>query len=192
MRAGAGRRLEEASELLSAADDDVTSLNESELAATINHARWRLGHTRDEMAELARGLYPATLAERGLAASLSELAEHRAVPVKLTVSAVGVPADVAAVAYFVVAEALSNVAKYAKAKTVTVTAEVRDARLAIQVSDDGVGGADPEKGSGLRGLADRVEALDGSLRLDSPVGTGTLLAAEIPLDGPPHQQISGL
>ncbi len=80
-----------------------------------------------------------------MAAALSELAEHRAVPVKLTVSAVGVPADVAAVAYFVVAEALSNVAKYAEARTVTVTAEVRDARLAIQVSDDGVAALIPKR-----------------------------------------------
>ena len=100
------------------------------------------------------------------------------------------PADVAAVAYFVVAEALSNVAKYAEAGTVTVTADVLDARLVVRVTDNGVGGADPDKGSGLRGLSDRLEALDGSLRLDSPLGTGTRLAAEIPLDGQPHEQIS--
>ena len=192
MRAGAARRLEEVADLLSAADDVVTSLNESELAATIDRAKWRLDHTRDEMAELARGLYPATLAERGLAAALSELAGQSAVPVKLTVSAVGVPPDVAAVAYFVVAEALSNAAKYAKARTVTVTADVRDARLVVTVIDDGVGGADPGKGSGLRGLADRVEALEGTMRIDSPEDTGTRLAAEIPLGGQPHRQISGL
>ncbi len=190
MRAGAARRLEEVADLLSAADEVVTSLNESELAATIDRAQWRLDNTRDDMAELARGLYPATLAERGLAAALSELAGQSAVPVKLTVSAVGLPADVAAVAYFVVAEALSNVAKYAKAKTVTVTAEVRDARLVVTVTDDGVGGADPDKGSGLRGLADRLEALEGTMRIDSPPDTGTRLAAEISLGGPPPYQIS--
>jgi signal transduction histidine kinase len=120
------------------------------------------------------------------------LAEHTAVPVKLTVSAPDVPPNVAAVAYFVVAEALSNVAKYANASTVDVTIWVQDARLVIQVIDDGVGGADPEEGSGLRGLADRVEALDGSMETDSQVGSGTRLAAEIPLDGQPHDEISRL
>ena len=124
------------------------------------------------MGELARGLYPRALTERGLAAALSELAEHAAVPVKQSVSAPRVPANVAAVAYFVVAEAVSNVAKYAKASTVTVTIWVEDARLVIQVMDDGVGGADPEEGSGLRGLADRVQALDGSVEIDSQTGSG--------------------
>ena len=142
------------------------------------------------MSELARGLYPRALTEGGLEAALSELAEHAAVPVKLTVSAAGVPANIAAVAYFVVAEALSNAAKYAHASTATVRIRVEDARLTIQVTDDGVGGADPEEGSGLRGLADRVEALDGSVEIDSQTGSGTRLAAEIPLDGQPHEPIS--
>ena len=190
MRAGAGRELEELADLLSAADDFATSLNETELVATIERARRQLDRTREEMSELARGLYPRALTERGLAAALSELAEHAAVPVKLTVSAAGVPANIAAVAYFVVAEALSNAAKYAHASTVTVRIRVEDARLTIQVMDDGVGGADPEEGSGLRGLADRVEALDGSVEIDSHPGSGTRLAAEIPLDGQSHEQIS--
>jgi signal transduction histidine kinase len=190
MHAGAGRELEELANLLSAADDVADSLNETELVATIERARRQLDRTREEMSELARGLYPRALTERGLAAGLSELAEHAAVPVKLTVSAAGVPANIAAVAYFVVAEALSNAAKYAHASSVTVRIWVEDARLTIQVIDDGVGGADPEEGSGLRGLADRVEALDGSVEIDSQMGSGTRLAAEIPLDGQAHEQIS--
>jgi signal transduction histidine kinase len=190
MHAGAGRELEELADLLSAADDFAGSLNETELLATIERARRQLDRTREEMSDLARGLYPQALTGRGLAAALSELAAHTAVPVKLTVSAPGLPVNVAAVAYFVVAEALSNAVKYAHASTVTVRIWVQEARLAIQVMDDGVGGADPDKGSGLRGLVDRVEALDGSLRIDRPAGAGTQLAAEIPLDGQSHEQIS--
>ena len=135
MHAGAGRELEELADLLSAADDFAGSLNETELVATIERARRQLDRTRAEMGELARGLYPRALTERGLAAALSELAEHAAVPVKLTVSAARVPANVAAVAYFVVAEALSNAAKYAKASTVTVTIWVRGR----EISDSGHG-----------------------------------------------------
>jgi len=186
VHAGAGRDLEEVSDVLSAAGSVAGPLNEPELVAMIERARRQLDRTRVEIGELARGLYPRTLTERGLTAALSELAEHAAVSVKLTVSATRVPANVAAVAYFVVAEAVSNVAKHANASTVTVTILVRDARLVIEVMDDGVGGADPEKGSGLRGLADRVEALDGTVEIDSQAGSGTRLAAEIPLDGPPR------
>src|SRR5215212_4691017 len=158
--------------------------------AEVQAARRRLDRTRAEIGELARGLYPPALTERGLAAALSELAEHAAVPVKLTVSAPGLPVDIAAVAYFVVAEAVSNATKYAQTSTVAVRVWVQDARLIIQVTDDGVGGADPGKGSGLRGLVDRVESLDGSVEIDSEAGAGTRLAAEIPLDGQPHEPIS--
>jgi signal transduction histidine kinase len=190
MRAGAGRELEELAEILSAADNMAGSLSETELAGTIDRARRQLDRTRAEIGELARGLYPPVLTERGLAAALSELAEHAAVPVELTVSAPGVPVNVAAVAYFVVAEALSNAAKYADASASGVRIWVQEERLMIQVTDDGVGGADPDKGSGLRGLVDRVESLDGSVDIDSQAGAGTRLAAEIPLDGRPHEQIS--
>jgi signal transduction histidine kinase len=190
MHARAGRELEELAEILSDADNMAGSLSETELAATVERARRQLDRTRAEIGELARGLYPPVLTERGLAAALSELAEHAVVRVELTVSAPAVPVNVAAVAYFVVAEALSNAAKYAHASTVNIRIWVHDARLMIHVMDDGVGGADPNKGSGLRGLADRVEALDGSLRINSPAGAATRLAAEIPLDGEPHEQIS--
>src|SRR5215208_712567 len=190
MRAGAGRELEELAEILKTADEEAGRFNENELGETIVRARRQLDRTRVEIGELARGLYPPALTERGLAAALSELAEHAAVPVKLTVSAPGLPVDIAAVAYFVVAEAVSNATKYAQTSTVAVRVWVQDARLIIQVTDDGVGGADPGKGSGLRGLVDRVESLDGSVEIDSEAGAGTRLAAEIPLDGQPHEPIS--
>jgi len=191
VRAGAGRDLEEVADLLSAAGNVVGPANETELTPIIARASRQLDRTREEISELARGLYPQALTVGGLAAALSELAEHTAVPIQLTVSATGLPANVAAVAYFVVAEALSNVVKYARASTVTVRIWVQYARLMIQITDDGVGGADPDKGSGLRGLVDRVEALDGSLHIDSPVGSGTRLAAEIPLQRPAAPRYQG-
>jgi len=190
MRAGAGRELEELAEILKTADEEAGRFNENELGETIVRARRQLDRTRAEIGELARGLYPPALTERGLAAALSELAEHAAVPVKLTVSAPGLPLDIAAVAYFVVAEGVSNATKYAQTSTVAVRVWVQDARLIIQVTDDGVGGADPDNGSGLRGLVDRVESLDGSVEIDSQAGAGTRLAAEIPLDGQPDERIS--
>jgi signal transduction histidine kinase len=191
MRAGAGRRLDEVADLLGAAGDVIDPPEETELAARIERARRQLDRTREELSELGRGLYPPALSERGLAAALSELADHSAIPVELSVSAPDLPTDIAAVAYFVVAEALSNVAKYAGATTVTVTVAAQDARLLVELIDDGIGGANPDEGSGLRGLADRVEALDGSFQLDSPAGAGTRLAAEMPLTGQPHHQIRG-
>src|SRR5215207_338253 len=190
MRAGAGRELEELAEILNAADEEAGGLNENELVQTIVRARRQLDRTRAEIGELARGLYPPALTERGLAAALSELAEHAAVPAKLTVSAPGLPLDIAAVAYFVVAEGVSTATKYAQTSTVAVRVWVQDARLIIQVTDDGVGGADPDNGSGLCGLVDRVESLDGSVEIDSQAGAGTRLAAEIPLDGQPDERIS--
>jgi signal transduction histidine kinase len=187
MRDGAGRRLEGLAAVLTAADELATASNQPELRAKLDRARLQLESALEEMAELARGLYPPSLTERGLAAALSELCGRSAVPVELAVSVPGLPTQIAAVAYFVCAEALSNVAKYAEASTVSVSARVPDGRLVIEVTDDGIGGADPARGSGLRGLADRVEALAGSLRTDSPAGAGTRLTAEIPLGGQPQR-----
>lgn len=190
MRAGAGRELDELADLLSAANNVAGSLSETELVETIERARRQLARTQAEIGELARGLYPRALTERGLVAALSELADHAAIPLELAVSAPGVPANVSAVVYFVVAEAVSNATKYAHASTVAVRIRVHDARLVIQVVDDGVGGADPDKGSGLRGLIDRVEALDGTVEIESQAGSGTRLIAEIPLDDQPYEQIN--
>jgi len=112
---------------------------------------------------------------------LAELAGRSPVPVQVTAPSGRLPAAVEAAAYFVCAEALTNIAKYAQASQASVRLETRGGVLAVEVADDGAGGADPAGGSGLRGLADRVEALGGRLRLDSPPGRGTRLTAQLPL-----------
>ena len=133
-----------------------------------------------ELRELASGLHPAVLSERGLVPALEALALRAPVPVELAaVPAERLPEPVEVAAYYVVAEALANVQKHAGARQVVVWATVDDARLLVEVVDDGAGGADPE-GEGLRGLADRVEALGGTLELDSPAGVGTRVRARIP------------
>jgi signal transduction histidine kinase len=136
-----------------------------------------------ELRELARGIHPAVLSDRGLAAALEALAGRAPVPVEVS----GVPEqplapDIEAAAYFVTAEALTNVAKYANASCASVTLSLADGCLRLSVEDDGVGGADPSSGSGLRGLRDRVDALDGRLDIQSPLGEGTTLTVELPLE----------
>jgi signal transduction histidine kinase len=135
-----------------------------------------------ELRELARGIHPALLSERGLGPALEALASRAPIPVEVN----GVPTEplkpaVEAAAYFVTAEALTNVAKYAQASEACVDLALDDGRLRLVVSDDGCGGADPATGSGLRGLSDRIEALDGSLEVDSPPGEGTTVTVHIPL-----------
>jgi PAS domain S-box-containing protein len=135
----------------------------------------------EELRELARGLHPALLTERGLQAAVQGLASRAPVPVEIVdVPSERLPESVEAAAYYLIAEALTNVTKYAQASKVRLRVVVGDAAVVVEVSDDGVGGADPNTGSGLRGLADRVEALGGSLEVVSPAGTGTTLRAEIP------------
>jgi signal transduction histidine kinase len=134
-----------------------------------------------ELREFARGIHPRTLTEHGLRAALEELAERSPVPVDVIVSAERFPPAVEVAAYFVCSEALANVGKYAEASSATVSINTNDGRLLVDVADDGVGGADPSRGSGLRGLADRVEALGGRLRVSGVVGHGTRVFAELPL-----------
>jgi PAS domain S-box-containing protein len=134
-----------------------------------------------ELRELARGLHPAVLTERGLAPALGALADRAPVPVDVATAVEGrLPPAVEAAAYYVVSEALTNVAKYAGACAVRVEVSRCDGRLEVTVADDGVGGADGSRGSGLSGLADRVEALGGRLEVSSPVGAGTTLRAVLP------------
>jgi PAS domain S-box-containing protein len=135
-----------------------------------------------ELRELARGIHPAVLTERGLAPAIGALAARSTVPVEV----LAVPDDrlapaLEATAYFTVSEALTNVAKYADASHATVLVEPRDGELVVEVRDDGIGGASPDSGSGLRGLADRVGAADGELSVESPAGEGTLVRATLPL-----------
>jgi PAS domain S-box-containing protein len=135
----------------------------------------------EELRVLASGLHPAVLSERGLAAALDALALRAPVPVELAaVPDRRLPEPVEVAAYYVVAEALANVHKHAGARRVVVTAAADDHQLVIEVADDGAGGADPE-GTGLRGLEDRVEALGGSLAVESPPGEGTRVVARLPL-----------
>jgi PAS domain S-box-containing protein len=135
-----------------------------------------------ELRELARGIHPAVLTERGLAPAIEALASRTPVPVEIVeVPDERLPPAVETTAYFTVSEALTNVAKYAQATHATVRLAHEDAALVVEVQDDGVGGAEPGAGSGLSGLADRVGASDGSLSVSSPPGEGTLVRAVVPL-----------
>jgi signal transduction histidine kinase len=133
-----------------------------------------------ELRELARGIHPAILTDRGLAPALEAVAARSSVPVELSVPDDRLPPAVEAAIYYVVSEALANVAKYAEASSVTVEVAHTDGRAVVAIADDGIGGADPDGGSGLRGLADRVAALDGSFHVDSVRDQGTRLHADIP------------
>jgi PAS domain S-box-containing protein len=139
-----------------------------------------LAQALEELRELARGIHPAVLSERGLAAALEALAGRAPVPVDVTVPPERLPPAVEAAAYYVISEALANVAKYAEASAVEICVTRQNGRAVVEVADDGVGGADPTRGSGLSGLVDRVEALDGILKVESTPGAGTRIRAEIP------------
>ncbi len=150
-------------------------------AELLTEAEDELRIALDELRELARGIHPAILTDLGLAAAVRSLAERSAVPVTILAlpeECIGEPVEAAA--YFLVSEALANVAKYAKASIVRVGITRGNAIVVVDVEDDGVGGADPAQGSGLRGLVDRIQALDGRLRIDSAPGEGTRIHAEIP------------
>ena len=144
----------------------------------LDGARAELEQAIDELRELARGIHPAVLMERGLAAAVALLAGRSEVPVKLSVTTERFPSAIEAAAYFVVAEGLTNVARYSEASNAALSISNVDGRLVVEVEDDGKGGADASRGSGLRGLADRVEVLNGSISLESPEGAGTRLRAE--------------
>jgi signal transduction histidine kinase len=142
-----------------------------------------------ELRELARGIHPAVLSDRGLGAALEALARRSPLPVELEpVQPERLPPSVEAAAYFVVAEALTNVARYAQASHARVAVARDGDRIVVTVADDGVGGADPSGGTGLRGLADRVAVLDGRLEVESPPGAGTTVRAVIPAPPPASQR----
>jgi signal transduction histidine kinase len=144
-------------------------------------ARDELDLGMSELRELARGIHPAVLTERGLTPAIDALAGRAGLPVRvLAVPRRRLPAQVETAAYFIVSEALTNAAKHADAGQATVRIEQRNGTARVEVLDDGAGGADAARGSGLRGLADRLAALDGQLTISSPVGAGTRLTATIP------------
>ena len=136
----------------------------------------------EELREISRGIHPAILSLGGLGLALKALARRSPVPVKLDVRVQArLPERAEVAAYFVVSEALANVAKHARASVVEVQVEVRDGALAVSISDDGIGGADPSRGSGLIGLTDRVEASGGTISISSHAGAGTQITAELPI-----------
>ena len=184
LREGPERRLDRLADALA----ELAPADDAATAERVGRARTQLDRTLDDLHELALGLHPRELATSGLAGALRSLSEHAPVPIHCTVGVGRLPEDVETTAYFVCAEGLANVTKYARASRVRLDVLERDGLLVVLVADDGVGGADPARGTGLQGLADRVEALGGRLRVTSGPDHGTSLAAEIPLGGEARSQ----
>ncbi len=156
-------------------------VDEEETGAALDLAVEELQQAIDELVELARGIHPTTLTVRGLYPAVEQLARRAPLPVTVDAPDARFPQPVEAAAYYVVSEALANVAKYAHATEAVVRISAAGGTLVVEVADDGVGGADPTGGSGLSGLTDRVAALDGTLTVDSPAGSGTRVTASIPI-----------
>jgi signal transduction histidine kinase len=147
----------------------------------LKHARSEVAESLDELRDIARGLHPAVVSGHGLAVALESLAATTPFEVQLQTDGLPrLPEQLEVAAYYVVSESLTNAAKHAQADRVTVEAGITDDTLMVEIVDNGIGGADSERGTGLRGLADRIEALNGRLRVWSPVGKGTRVRAEIP------------
>ena len=154
-----------------------------ELGAQLGRVAEGLGEALEELRELSHGIHPAILSEGGLGPALKVLARRSAIPVELDVHVEArLPAPVEVAVYYVVAEALTNAAKHAHAAVARVDVRAADGRLRLSVGDDGVGGADPARGSGLVGLSDRVQALGGTLTVHSPAGQGTRLLVDLPVE----------
>jgi signal transduction histidine kinase len=155
--------------------------DEGGLRAKLSRVAAGLADAVAELQELSRGIHPAALSERGLGPALRTLARRSAVPVDLDVTtSARFPAPVEIAAYYVASEALANAMKHARAAHVEISCTTRDGGLLLSIRDDGVGGADPARGSGLAGLTDRVEALGGSIRVHSPAGDGTHITVDLP------------
>jgi signal transduction histidine kinase len=155
---------------------------QAELRAQLDEIADGLAGTLDELREISRGIHPAILSEGGIAPALRMLARRSAIPVEVAVTFTSrLPPPAEAAAYYVVSEALTNAVKHAGASVAYVDARLEDGDLRLSVRDDGSGGADPAKGSGLVGISDRVQALGGSLTVDSPSGGGTTLQVSLPL-----------
>ena len=155
--------------------------DDSEARTQLDEARREIALSLDELRAVARGLHPAVLSGHGLEVALESIAAHAPLPVRLSVRIAGrLPEPVEVAAYYVVSESLANAAKHARATDASVSVAQTLGGVVVEVVDDGVGGADSERGSGIRGLADRVEALGGRLRIWTPTGGGTRVRAEIP------------
>jgi signal transduction histidine kinase len=155
---------------------------DADLTALLADASAELDLALGELRELARGIHPAVLSRAGLQPAVTTLVERCPIPVSVAVPGGRCSAAVESTAYFIVAEALTNVIRYSSASNARVVASRTDGVLVLEVSDDGIGGADPGAGTGLRGLQDRVAAVGGQFALDSPVGVGTTVRAILPCD----------
>jgi signal transduction histidine kinase len=152
-----------------------------EAATRLDQARREVALSLEELRDVARGIHPAVLSGHGLQVALESIAAHASVPVRLTVELdARLQQQLEVVAYYVVSESLTNIAKHAQATRATVDVGRADGQMVVEIVDDGIGGADTERGSGLRGLADRVEAHGGRLRVWTPRGGGTRVKAEVP------------
>jgi PAS domain S-box-containing protein len=178
---GAQQRLVSLSVALRLAQSKLGS-DPSAAGELLQQAGGELSLALEELRELARGIHPAVLTDRGLDAALQSLADRTPIPVELHLPSRKLPEPIAAAAYYVVSEAIANVVKHARASSIEVDVSAPNGRVVVEVADDGVGGADPSAGSGLRGLADRVAVLDGRLRVESPAAGGTRVVAEMPLE----------
>jgi signal transduction histidine kinase len=176
---GAQQRLMAVGNLLKLAQRKLD--DDHEVADVLRLAHDELGEAHAELRDLARGLHPVALSERGLRSALESLTVGCEMPVMLDVAADGLPEHIELAAYFIVSESLTNATKYAGASAVQIRVAREVAALAVEVLDDGCGGADAAAGTGLRGLADRIDALGGRLELDSRPGSGTRVSAWLPL-----------
>jgi len=177
LREGAQRRLDGLAATLQVAG--ISAVDES-TADNVAQAAQQLARTQEELGRLARGIHPRELTEHGLGPAVAALAKDFPLPVELAISTGDATLGAQACAYFVCSEGLANVTKYASASAVTISVRSEAGSLVVEVQDDGVGGADHHRGTGLRGLADRVETLGGTLTVGSPPGEGTRLVAVIP------------
>jgi signal transduction histidine kinase len=184
LRQGVGQRLADVEGLLDLAVLEAHSALNRSASASLEDAERELHEAQAELQELAAGIHPALLTDQGLGPALSSLAERAPVPVRLVVASDWMPAAIETAVYFVCAEALTNVGKYARASRVDVEVQAKGDLVTVLIADDGVGGANPAAGSGLKGMADRIEALGGRLSVESPAGSGTRVLAMIPMDAP--------
>ncbi len=176
---GAQQRLLAVANLLKVAQRNLD--RDDDAADVLRLAGDELGEAQAELRDLARGLHPVALSERGLSSALESLTVGCEMSVTLDVEADALPDDVELAAYFIVSESLTNARKYADAETVRIRVAPVAEGLLVEIADDGSGGADPASGTGLRGLADRIDSLGGRLEIDSAPGVGTRVSARLPL-----------
>jgi signal transduction histidine kinase len=184
LQASAGRHLTGVGELVDLAVQEARASHDRGAADRLAAVREELEAARAGLRELAAGIHPALLTEQGLGAALASLAERSAVPVRIAAPCERLPAVIETAVYFVCSEALANVAKHARATRADIRVRLDGDLVTVSIADDGTGGADPSAGSGLKGVADRVEALGGRLVVHSPPAGGTQLLVQIPAVSP--------